>query len=218
MSSYWAQRISFFHLAVGLLAILHAVGAMGLNSPQREFFVRLTPVNLLMSFGMVMLFHRGTSIRRMLGFTGLAFAIGWGIEVLGVHTGFPFGDYYYTDLQGWRLAGVPLLIGVNWVLLSYAVAVTLRPLIQKDYVFVVAGSAAMTLLDVLLEFFAVRQRLWVWQGRDYPGWENFAGWFGVSLVLQGLFLYLIPDAFNRLARYYLLVLLLFLGVQLMWRG
>jgi uncharacterized membrane protein len=216
MNSYWPQRINYLSLAVGLLAVVHAVGGVGLNSSQREFFVRLTPVNLLLSFGVVMLFHRGTSIGRLLGFIGLAFAIGWGVEVLGVHTGLPFGDYMYTDLQGWRVAGVPLLIGVNWVLLSYTMAVTIRPLVSKNYLLVLVAALGMTLLDVLLEFFAVHQGLWIWEGRTYPGWENFAGWFGVSLLLQRLFLYLIPDARNRVARYYLYLLVLFLGLQLWW--
>ena len=43
-----------------------------------------------------------------------AAAIGFACEVLGVHTGIPFGSYEYTGKLGWSLFGVPLAITLRF--------------------------------------------------------------------------------------------------------
>ena len=49
-----------------------------------------------------------------------AFAIlllGWAVEYLGSHTGFPFGRYHYTNRLWPQLGHVPLLIPVAWLMM-----------------------------------------------------------------------------------------------------
>ncbi len=45
-------------------------------------------------------------------------AIGFGAELLGVHTGRPFGAYSYTGKLGPRVGGVPLLAAAAWALMA----------------------------------------------------------------------------------------------------
>lgn len=216
MNRFWHKHIdhpAVFISAVSILGVVYAVGVVGLNSAYQDYFIRLTPLNLLMSFVLVAMYHRATAVSSFLYFFFSAYMLGWAVEVLGIHTGFPFGAYSYTDRQGWRIAGVPLLIGVNWFLMSYSFGVILCRRNFSRSQQVLAGALAMTFIDVLLEFFAVHHQLWIWEGRSYPGWENFAGWFGVSLLLQCLFVHFIPNTRNRIAPLYILCLFVFLAAN-----
>ena len=56
--------------------------------------------------------------RRGLAPIGAAGAIGFGAELLGVHTGRPFGAYAYTGKLGPRVGGVPLLAAAAWALMA----------------------------------------------------------------------------------------------------
>ena len=40
-------------------------------------------------------------------------------EILGVNYGLIFGDYIYLDNLGYKVFGVPVIIGVNWIILTY---------------------------------------------------------------------------------------------------
>ncbi|MDH7568592.1 MAG: carotenoid biosynthesis protein [Armatimonadota bacterium] len=118
--------------------------------------------------------------------------LGWAVEAVGVHTGFPFGAYSYTQALGPRLLGVPLAIGTAWmVLVAYAtrLAATL-PLPAAARVLVAAGWT--TAIDLLLDPVAASLLgFWRWEG---TGWyqgipaSNFAGWLGVSLLACALVL------------------------------
>ena len=48
----------------------------------------------------------------------IGFLTGMITEILGVQLGWIFGDYQYGEALGYKLFGVPLLIGVNWTLLT----------------------------------------------------------------------------------------------------
>src|SRR5881397_3065439 len=48
--------------------------------------------------------------------------VGFGAEVLGVHTGVPFGDYRYTGGLGPTLASVPLVIALAWLMMAQPAA------------------------------------------------------------------------------------------------
>jgi uncharacterized membrane protein len=49
----------------------------------------------------------------------IAYAFGLGIEVLGVHTGWPFGVYEYDASLGVQLFGVPLIVPCAWVMMVH---------------------------------------------------------------------------------------------------
>src|SRR4051812_12976794 len=50
----------------------------------------------------------------------VAVAVGaYGIEVLGVHSGVPFGDYRYGTALGPALWGVPIVIGLAWAWMAW---------------------------------------------------------------------------------------------------
>ncbi len=117
----------------------------------------------------------------------LAGALAWGVEVLGVYTGFPFGGYHYTDILAPAPAGVPLAIGAAWIaLMGYTCDVLHRmriPVVWRPLI----GAAWMTAMDLVIDPPAAGPlNYWFWEGESaYYGipLTNFLGWFGLSAVL-----------------------------------
>ena len=57
--------------------------------------------------------------KQMLAFF-LIFLLGFVVEVVGVQTGLIFGSYSYGATLGVKLFDTPLLIGLNWIFVSYS--------------------------------------------------------------------------------------------------
>ncbi len=102
------------------------------------------------------------------------------IEYVGVTTGYPFGNYFYTSAMGQFLGPVPIFIPFLWCALGYFCLRACGPSI-------VAPALLMVLLDLSLDpLFS--QSLWTWQssiGPQYFGVPvlNFFGWFITSIAV-----------------------------------
>jgi uncharacterized membrane protein len=103
--------------------------------------------------------------------------------VLGVHTGLIFGSYQYGPTLGLQLWQVPLLIGLNWLMLVYTTGHLLDLLRLPWLLKALLAAALMVGLDFFIEPVAVAFDFWSWQGGAIPV-SNYAGWFGLSLLLQ----------------------------------
>jgi putative membrane protein len=192
-----------------LLVITHAVGVMGLNNNlYHHFFESIASVNLLFSFLMVIIFDTYSGAG-LLWFSVFGFVLGMGAEVTGVNTGLPFGVYYYTPSFGWHVLGVPVIIGINWVLLSYITGVVVSRHLKAGWQKIMAAAALMVAIDLLLEDFAIRHNLWVWQNGT-PPLQNYVAWFMIALIMQFGYQKLIPKSSNPNALAYLIILTLFL--------
>lgn len=121
-------------------------------------------------------------------------AVGAGlVEVLGVLTGFPFGDYTYTGRFGWLIGGVlPLGIPLAWwvVLAGAWVAAGWLPGARRPAARAGWAAAIAVLTDINLEHVAWKVRgYWIWypdQAGAVPAWppvENFIAWAVLSWVL-----------------------------------
>lgn len=148
-----------------LLIIFYIVGIVGILMPDnRSEIVALTPMNLLLTAG---LFIYGLNLFNLKFFTiaFITFLLGYGVEVAGVHTGALFGEYYYGVPLGWKLFDVPLMIGVNWFLLSFSSVGIAQRLFKSKLVVVAFSATLMVLLDVIIEPVAVELDFWNW-GND----------------------------------------------------
>jgi uncharacterized membrane protein len=145
-----------------------------------------------------------TSSRLLLGWPAtLAFLVsgvtlGFFFEALSVRTGFPFGPYYYTDVFGPGVMGVPFIIPLAWyviVYLGYGLAnliIAHRPVVtcggawQAAWMALV-GALIVTAYDLALDPFMVRKiGAWVMLNPgDYFGEQlrGFAGWTLVSFLI-----------------------------------
>ena len=131
-------------------------------------------------------------------FASLVIALfSYGVETLGVRTGFPFGSYRYTDVLSPVLpGGVPLPVIFAWLTIIIAArSLTFRPPLLvggRLSISMVISALLATLLALVLEpvaFHIERYRIWVAPGNlAFYGVPlmNFVAWFVVSLVLLSL--------------------------------
>ena len=118
---------------------------------------------------------------------------GFAVEVLGVHTGVPFGDYRYATTLGPRLFGVPLVIALAWTMLAVPAAIVAPRVVRGRAARVAVGAWALAGCDVFLDPQLVHAGAWTWHdvGAHLPGvpqvpLTNFGGWLLVALVLSPL--------------------------------
>jgi uncharacterized membrane protein len=116
---------------------------------------------------------------------------GYAVEVLGVHTGVPFGSYSYSSTLGPRLFGAPMLIGLAWTMLAWPAALAARRLARGRVARAVVGGWALATADLFLDPQQVAAGHWTWRfpSPHLPGvpdvpLTNYAGWFAVAIVLS----------------------------------
>lgn len=116
---------------------------------------------------------------------------GFAVEQLGVHSGFPFGRYQYSNSLGTRVGGVPLVIGLAWPMLAWPAAVVAHRLARTPVAQVLLGAWALATWDLFLDPQMVAAGHWRWRhpSPHLPGvasvpLTNYAGWLGVSLVMS----------------------------------
>ncbi|MEJ8804332.1 carotenoid biosynthesis protein [Pontibacter sp. H249] len=195
-------------LAVAILFIFHAVGFWGLLfSGNQEYFQNLTPMNLLLTNALLFAFHKSWN-RVFILFAILVFAVGFFSEVLGVHTGLLFGNYTYGQALGAKLWDVPLLIGLNWLMLVYTTGHISNYTKWHWLAKAILGTLLMLLLDFFIEPVAMQYDFWSWSGDQVP-LSNYAGWFAVAFILQVYFQKANFEKQNQLAAFVYLVQLLF---------
>jgi uncharacterized membrane protein len=173
-------------LAVGVLLILYSVGFYGLRfSPFRSLFQSLVPINLLLTNAVLFAFHPKFTSRFWL-FAILVAAGGFLAEVLGVHTALLFGEYWYGAPLGPQVWEVPLLIGLNWLMLVYSAGHVVDLLSFSWPLKALLAAFLMVGLDFIIEPVAVFYDFWTWQNDQIP-LSNFVGWFILSLLMQILY-------------------------------
>lgn len=197
-------------LWVLVLIIIHTVGVIGLNNPTTQLvFQHLSELNLFISALVIFKFHEHKD-KRLALFISLVFLIGMTIEVIGVKTGFPFGDYHYSSILKLQALEVPIIIGINWIVLTYCTAKIAHKFSNKLTPRILIGATVMVGLDVILEHFAVKHNLWAWEKIAYPEFENFIAWWVVALFTHLVYQKTIPNSENKIAVYYFIILTSFL--------
>jgi putative membrane protein len=184
------MNYSKVNISIVILFIFHVVGVVGLSSDYQDLFLRLTPLNLLLSLGLFIWANNDFSVQ-FYKVVAILFALGFLVEVIGVSTGVLFGEYTYGATLGFKLFETPLMIGVNWILLSLASFGISSFFLKKQLPIILLSSLLMVLMDVLIEPIAISLDFWTWALGDIP-LQNYFMWFLVSLIMNALI------SFNRL--------------------
>lgn len=143
-----------------------------------------------------------TGGRRVLAVFGVVtIAGGFGVEVIGVHTGMPFGRYHYTGGLGPSVLGVPVVVALAWPMLAWPAALAARRLCRSAVARVLVGGWALAAWDVFLDPQMVAAGHWRWPDPHphLPGVPtvplgNFAGWLAVALAVSLALQRALPDA------------------------
>jgi uncharacterized membrane protein len=167
--------------------------------------------------------------RGILTFVAISLVVGNIFENLGVRTGFPYGQYYFTDVMGPKLSVVPIMLGFAYVGMAY-LAWTLARLILGQVKGPLIGLRVVN-LPLVAAFIMVAWDLsqdpvwatilhcWIWmQGGAYFGVpvSNFFGWYLAAYVIFQLFALCLRGRSSNsepLSRSYWYQALLFFGVS-----
>ncbi len=200
-----------------LIAILfHTVGLVGIFT-QTDWILRATSFNLLLSTALLIWTHQQLN-RAFWLFVVICYLTGLITEMIGVNTGWLFGQYVYGEILGPQLWNVPLVIGINWFIVLYCCGHTLQALTHrllpdlsprlKGISLLIDGALLAVAFDWLIEPVAVQLGYWTWAGGTIPMF-NYISWFGISLLLMLAFRCTQPDAPNKFAVH-------LLGIQIMF--
>lgn len=150
--------------------------------------------------GALLLLQGATALCWLLGYYGrrgaqaalVVFLLAWGVEHLGVTTGFPFGRYLYTGMLQPQLFGVvPLAIGCAWLMVAFGGWQIARLLLPRarptDPLLPLASATLVLLLDLQIETISTKvNSYWVWlDSGPYYGvpTANFIAWWLVGLLM-----------------------------------
>jgi bisanhydrobacterioruberin hydratase len=164
--------------------IFFIVGFAGTITPvSQPLFLKLFPLALLLSLSTILLFHGSKYNLKTIMVLFLIGILGFFIEVAGVNTHLIFGNYRYGHTLGIKLFNTPLLIGLNWVMLSYAGSSISESFPVPVLVKIVFASLIVLCYDIFLEQVAPFLDMWHW-GNDAVPAQNYIAWFIIILVFQ----------------------------------
>lgn len=207
MSKFW-QTYRFW-ISLSLLLILYSVGLVGLQTSSREWFLAATPLTLVISTIALLLNQEKWNIS-LFFFAIFAALTGFLVEVIGVKTGAIFGNYSYGETLGLKLFSVPLVIALNWLLLSLSSGALIARLEVHWAIKIAIGASLMTILDILIEPIAIALDFWTWESAQIP-MQNYLAWWIISAIMLFAFDRLKFKKDNRLALPIMLIQFLFFG-------
>ncbi|WP_340201399.1 carotenoid biosynthesis protein [Ascidiimonas sp. W6] len=166
-------------IAIGIVWLLHLSAIIGIAFGFEEWFISLTPINLLVLFALIIWVsnHKKNILLLLL----IPFIIGYIAEVLGVNFGLIFGDYVYGENLGIKVLDVPIIIGINWAILTYITSNISRQIHPNTFLSAAIAALLMTSLDVLIEVSAPRFDYWRFDNGFAPV-QNYIGWYFISLI------------------------------------
>jgi putative membrane protein len=168
------------------LVWFYVIGVAGMLIPVTSaFFIRLTPLALLMNFGLLLLHHESKFSAKTILIFILILLFGFFIEIAGVQTGIIFGEYSYGQGLGWKLWDTPLIIGLNWLLLVYTTATITQKIKTNNFLRIALGAGMMLIYDFIMEQVAPKMDMWTWLGGSVPN-ENYLAWFVIAAVFHAM--------------------------------
>ena len=126
------NRFTKFEIATAIAILFHTIGLTGLLFFDKTFFLAATPFNLLLSFALLVWTQQEKNKYFFL-FVLACFVVGVAVEMIGINTGFLFGDYAYGPVLGPQVMNVPLLIGINWFIIIYCCGIAIHTLLMKEF-------------------------------------------------------------------------------------
>ena len=179
-----------------ILIILYTVGFVGISFFPELGLTSVSELNLIISFALILL---PAPIQDLWKKIGVIFLLGMSVEILGVATGYPFGNYHYGDSLGSKIFDVPVIIGVNWFTIAYISYHLAKSFIGNTSLRILISTLFMLVLDMLLEPIAPKLGYWYWEN-DVITTLNFVSWYLVGLACVYIIDLNNQETVNRSAR------------------
>jgi putative membrane protein len=152
----------------------------------------LVVATVLLGFA-VSVAHAVTSRGPRAGTALVAVTAGGGllVELLGVHTGVPFGRYAYGNALGPRLYGVPLVIPLAWTWMAWPAWLAAGVLTRRTAARIALAGLGLAAWDLFLDPQMVAAGYWHWTDPHpaLPGMPavpltNYLGWLVVATLMM----------------------------------
>ncbi len=165
----------------------YVIGLIGFFIPAtKHIFILITPFALLLSVYLLAIYHKPYNRNSVTLFL-LIYFLGYFIEVIGVETSLIFGSYEYGKALGFKVLGTPLLIGINWLYLTYiSVDIMKNSFKAKPWLTIITAPLLMLIYDIVLEQVAPKMDMWSWEGSHVPI-KNYVAWYIIGVLFVALF-------------------------------
>ena len=127
------------------------------------------------------------------GFVVIGVGGGLAVEVLGLRTGFPFGDYAYGAALGRTVFGVPWVVPLAWAMVAYPSLVAARRVARSPFVVPVLGGIALAGWDLFLDPMMTAEGYWHYTAPSYQlphvgavAGVDYLGWLVAGIVMMAL--------------------------------
>ena len=206
------QKISSNLICILIIWVFHLSGIIGILYGNSERFISLTPLNLSVSFFLLVYINK--SHFKTIVFIFSCFFIGMICEILGVNLGIIFGDYEYGGALGYKVFDVPLLIGANWAILTVSCSALSATLFDSIISKIIMGVFLMLMLDAVIEPIAPILDFWEFDGGKAP-LKNYLGWILVAFPLNCMY-HILNIKVNGTFTHHLIILnILFFSILLL---
>ncbi len=193
------------------IIVIYIIGLKGFVIPfSYDFFVFLTPLNLLICLFALLLASKNSIELKHLWIFGVIYLLGYAIEAVGINTGWPFGEYSYGPVLWVKILETPLFIGVNWLLLILVTHQIAFRFTKSHLLASVFGAILMLGYDLILEPFAIATGMWTWANLSVPV-ENYVAWFIIAFVMHLIMnIYPLKGSFKLALTIFLVQILFFI--------
>jgi len=194
------------------LISFYIIGLIGFIVPYTfQIFKYLTAPVILFNVVLLTIFHQGIFDKKTFFIFFLIFVSGFVVETIGVNTGIIFGKYSYGNVLGPKIFNTPLIIGLNWLMLSY-LSISIFDICKINVFFkIILASLLMLFYDIVIEHIAPIIDMWHWVDDKVP-LQNYIAWFVISLFFTGLIKLTGIGVNNLLSRFIMILQLLFFSL------
>ncbi|MBK9736414.1 MAG: carotenoid biosynthesis protein [Saprospiraceae bacterium] len=185
------SKLSLFNLSFFTAILFHLCGLIGMGTEYRQWFIDMTPFTLILMSFLVFLNDKTPSKKAIIIYGILGFFTGLLTEMIGVNTSLLFGNYSYGPPFGFKVLGVPILIGLLWVVTVYGVGHLTNWFFNQFIIYksdhygfkfikIIFAALLVTMYDFVLEPGAITLGYWYWLPDGAVPMFNYVCWFTIS--------------------------------------
>jgi putative membrane protein len=175
----------------------------------REYVLIITDLSMLLT-NTIVFYHvfKTTRNNKLIIWSIGAFIVTFLVELAGTKTGLIFGEYHYGATMLVKVFDVPLVIGMNWVILILASYSLVQLTGINRYIIPFISSLLIVGFDYIMEEVAMKLDYWKWEGGIIPI-QNYIAWFCISLIFSSLLSLLKVYIQSRILQLYFIIQLIF---------
>ena len=211
MLSKLYKKKEFLRFSIFFVWLINISGFFGLLSDQKDFFLIMSPLAILITFILLILnydFKQKGFITALISII----IIGFLVEFLGVNYDLFFGSYEYGNSLGYKIGGVPIIMSVNWLVLIFLAGSFTEKIIPNSLPLKVLFAALlMVFLDIFLEICAPKLDYWKFNEEVVPI-SNYNSWFIISAICLYIYFKLIKEKEYTLSKNMLVIYFAFFGL------